>query len=327
MKKKEEEKLLTENLDNGLKYIYSAIIYGGPYVYFILHYILNLALTIKLNNESKSKEFFWRLINGLIIKKLLILIYIVSLHVLYHALAYSDSDYRYKKLIYLFLIDLILIFHFCYEILLIYKIKTLFYFALNGVWMIFFDIIYLIANIIFIYFTFLLGKEYRECHEYSRYSYFNYLFLFKDIKIKKYKLPEDFNSIENKRKYLESKANDFEIDYSLKDIDFIKAINKFRINKNLNELIIDYKILNFIINVSTEIILSPNNIIKISNTKYVFKLNKEDDFEKIKEDKNINQILLKPFLNKINIIQQNDVKYITVFEDFINENYEIIEIK
>ena len=286
-----------------------------------------MALTIKLNNESKSKEFFWRLINGLIIKKLLILIYIVSIHVLYHALAYSDSDYRYKKLIYLFLIDLILIFHFCYEILLIYKIKTLFYFALNGVWMIFFDIIYLIANIIFIYFTFLLGKEYRECHEYSRYSYYNYLFLFKDIKIKKYKLPEDFNSIENKRNYLESKANDFEIDYSLKDIDFIKAINKFRINKNLNELIIDYKILNLIINVSTEIILSPNNIIKISNTKYVFKLNKEDDFEKIKEDKNINQILLKPFLNKINIIQQNDVKYITVFEDFINENYEIIEIK
>ena len=227
----------------------------------------------------------------------------------------------------MFLIDLILIFHFCYEILLIYKIKTLFYFALNGKWIIFFDIIYLITNIIFIYFTFQLGKQYKECHEYSKYSYYNYLFLFKDIKVKKYRLPEDFNSIENKRKYLESRANDFEIDYSNKDRDFIKDINQFRINKNLNELIIDFKIPNFIIKGSTEIILSPNNIIKILNTKYVFKLNKEDDFEKIKEDKNINQILLKPFLNKINIIQQNDVKYITVFEDFINENYEIIEIK
>ena len=95
---KKEEKLLRENLDNGLKYIYSAIIYGGPYVYFILHYILNLTLTIKLNNESKSKEFFWCLINGLIIKKLLVLIYIVSINVLYHALAYSDSNYRYKKI-------------------------------------------------------------------------------------------------------------------------------------------------------------------------------------------------------------------------------------
>ena len=133
IEKKEEEKLLTGNLDDGIRCINYAIMFGGLYLYFILHYILNLALTIKLNNESKSKEFFWRLINGLIIKKLLIIIYIVSLHVLYHALAYSDSDYRYKKLIYLFLIDLILIFHFCYEILLIYTIKTLFYFALNGI--------------------------------------------------------------------------------------------------------------------------------------------------------------------------------------------------
>ena len=63
------------------------------------------------------------------------------------------------------------------------------------------------------------------------------------------------------------------------------------------------------------------------NTKYVFKLNKEDNFEKIKEDKNIIQILFKPFLNKISIIRQNDIKYIIVFEDFVNENYEIIEIK
>ena len=61
----------------------------------------------------------------------------------------------------------------------------------------------------------------------------------------------------------------------------------------------------------------------------LFKLNKKDDFEKIKEDKNIIWILVKLFLNKINIniIRQNDIKYIMVFEDFNNENYEMIEIK
>ena len=324
---KEEEVNLSKGPEDGMKYVVSLIILGGTYIYFLIHYILNLALNIKLNNESKSKEFFWCLINGLIIKKLLVLIYIVSIHVIYHALSHSYSDYRYTKIIYLFLLDLILIFHFCYEILLIYKMNILFNYAINGVWMTFFDTIYLILNISFIYFTFHIGKEYWKCQEYSRYAYYNYLFLYKDIKIKKYELPDNFNSMKNKRKYLESKANYFEIEYSNNDIELIKAINKTRINKNLNQLIIDYKIPNFIIEGSSEIILSPNNVFKILNTKYVIKLNKEDDFEKIKEDKDIIQILLKPFLDKINIIQQNDIKYITVFEDFDNKYYEIIELE
>ena len=71
----------------------------------------------------------------------------------------------------------------------------------------------------------------------------------------------------------------------------------------------------------------PNNIIKISNIKYVFSLYAEDDFEEIKGNKNIINILIKPFMNKINIIRQNDIKYITIYEDYDNEKYEIIQIK
>ena len=71
----------------------------------------------------------------------------------------------------------------------------------------------------------------------------------------------------------------------------------------------------------------PNNIIKISNIKYVFSLYAEDDFEEIKENKNIINILIKPFMNKINIIRQNDIKYITIYEDYDNEKYETIQIK
>ena len=301
-------------------------IFGPIYIYFIIHYILNFSLTIKLNNENKSKSFLWRLISGFFVKKLLILIYIVSFYVLYHAVDFSRNEYRNKKLIYLFLLDIILIFHTCYEILLIYKIKTIFSFALNGKWMIIFDVIYLIANFIFICYSFHIGKKYLQGQEHSNYTYCNYLFLFRDIKIKKFELPDDYDTFKNKRKYLESQANYFEIDYSNDDIDFIKNINKFRSKKNLDELIIDYKIPNFIIKGSTEIALSPNNIIKISDTKYIFKLNNEDNFDKFEEDRNILQILLEPFLNKINIIRQNDIKYITVFEDFDNKNYEMIKI-
>ena len=192
--------------------------------------------------------------------------------------------------------------------------------------MIIFDVIYLIANFIFICYSFHIGKKYLQGQEHSNYTYCNYLFLFRDIKIKKFELPDDYDTFKNKRKYLESKANYFEIDYSNDDIDFIKINNKFRTKKNLDELIIDYKIPNLIIKGSTEIALSPNNIIKISNTKYIFKLNNEDNFDKFEEDRNILQILLEPFLNKINIIRQNDIKYITVFEDFDNKNYEKIKI-
>ena len=266
------------------------------------------------------------LINGFFVKKLSILIYIVSFYVLYHAVNHSRNEYRNKKLIYLFLFDLILIFHTCYEILLIYKIITIFSFALNEKWMIIFDVIYLIVNFIFIGYSFHISKEYWEGQEHSSWTYCNYLFLFRDIKIKKYELPDNYDTFKNKRKYLESKANCFEIDYSNDDIDLIKVINKFRTKKNLDELIIDYKIPNFITKGSTEIALSPNNIIKISDTKYILKLNNEDNFEKFEEDRNILQILLKPFLNKINIIRQNDIKFITVFEDFDNKNYEMIKI-
>ena len=154
-----------------------------------------------------------------------------------------------------------------------------------------------------------------------------YLLLFKDIKIKKYEIPDNLESIENKRKYFESKVNDLEIEYSRTDLNLIESINNYRQKNNLNDLIIDCKIPNFIIKESTEIILSASNIIKISNIKYLFRLNIEDDFEKIKEDENINNILLKPFLNKINIAQQGKIKYMTVYEDFDNKNYEVIQIK
>ena len=67
------------------------------YIYFIVYYILYFSLTIKLNNESKSNSFFWGLINGFFVKKLSILIYIVSFYVLYHAVDHSRNEYKIKN--------------------------------------------------------------------------------------------------------------------------------------------------------------------------------------------------------------------------------------
>ena len=324
--KKEKIGVGSDDWGDGLRLLAAVPLFVPHYLYFIIHYILNSALTIKLNNNEKSNGFFWRIING-IIKKYSILIYIGSFYVLYHALDYSRSDYIDRKIIYVILLLLIMLFHACYELLLIHKIKLISSFALNGKWMIVFDVIYLLANISYTFFTYKLLEQYMEAKAYPRYEYYNYLLLFKDIKIKKYELPDNLESIENKRKYFESKVNDLEIEYSRTDLNLIESINNYRQKNNLNELIIDYKIPNFIIKESTEIILSASKIIKMSNIKYLFRLNIEDDFEKIKEDENIINILLKPFINKINIAQQGKIKYMTVYEDFDNKNYEVIQIK
>ena len=324
--KKEKIGVGSNDWGDGLRLLAAIPLFVPHYLYFIIHYILNSALTIKLNNNEKSNGFFWRIING-IIKKYSILIYIGSFYVLYHALDYSRSDYIDRKIIYVILLLLIMLFHVCYEFLLIYKIKIISSFALNGKWMIVFDVIYLLANISYTFFTKKLFDQYMEAKAYPRYEYYNYLLLFKDIKIKKYEIPDNLESIENKRKYFESKVDDLEIEYSRDNLNLIESINNYRQKNNLNELIIDYKIPNFIIKESTEIILSASNTIKISNIKYLFRLNIEDDFEKIKEDENIINILLKPFINKINIAQQGKIKYMTVYEDFDNKNYEVIQIK
>ena len=266
-KKIEKKEEVSIGSDEPLNHSFVIYIFVRYYLYFIIHYILNLVITIKLNNASKSNEFFWSLIDGLIIKKLSVLMCVLSFHVLCHVSFHTTRDYTITKSIYLLLLDLILIFHVSYEILLIYKIKTIYSFALNGKWIIIFDAIYLIANIYFIYFSIQAGKEYNKCKEYSRYSYYNYLLLFKGINIKEFELPKDFNSIENKRKYLEFEANYFEIEYSNDNIDLINSINIFRKTKNLNELIVDYKIPYFIIKGSTEIILYSSNIIKLSDIK------------------------------------------------------------
>ena len=283
---KNEKFRVIEESSNRFGLISALPIFGPHYIYFIIYYILNKVSNIELNNDDKSNGFFWRIINGIIIKRLSLLLFICSIHVLYHTIAHSRFDYINSKKNYIIFLMLIMLIHFGYELFLVYKIIILFFYAIKGKWMIIFDVIFLIVNISFIHFIFQTFKLYLKCLVIPELRY-NSLVLFKDIEIEDYALPKDFVSIENKRKFIESKVNDFKIKYSLKDLVLINDINDYRLKNNLNELIIDYEIPNFIIKGLTEIIFFPNNIIKISNNKYIFSLNAEDDFEEIKQNKNI----------------------------------------
>ena len=74
--------------------------------------------------------------------------------------------------------------------------------------------------------------------------------------------------------------------------------------------------------------MSSNNIIKLSNIKYVLRFNKNHiDFENLLNNKDIMEILNNPFFNKINIVQQSENKYITIYEEFDGKNYDVISIR
>ena len=102
------------------------------------------------------------------------------------------------------------------------RIIIIAFYAKEGKSIIIFDIIYFFVNFSFIYFAFRAFRSYLNCKEYPKFKCYNNLVLYKDIKIEEFELPKDFESIENKRKFIESKVNYFEIDYSKNDLNLIR---------------------------------------------------------------------------------------------------------
>jgi len=299
------------------------------FLFFLIHYIINCVVKIKLkeNYDKSNDKYHWDFFNSKIIRILSIIYYIFSFYVIYHMTDYAYGDYKNSKKVFTVLFGLIIIIQ-CYcEYKLIFKIYIIYSFASNGKWIILFDAIYLIVNILYLIFGDLAFKDYIDSETYERMKDFYYLVSYKDINIEEYLLDNNFPSKNEKRKFISLIANNFKIDYSQSDLDLINAINDYRFKKNLNELILDNNIPEYIIKGSTELILSLSNIIKISNIKYILKYNVNDDFVSIKTDINAMQILLQPFFNKINIIRQRNNKYITVYEDFDIQNYNAILVK
>ena len=140
-----------------------------------------------------------------------------------------------------------------------------------------------------------------------------FLIEFKNIKIKKYLLPNNFEEMKNKIHYLNSIAKEFLISHSMDELELISSINYFRRHNNTNPLLINNNFPVFIIKGSSNIFLTEfKHYFKINNRTYLFK------YEKGKFIKNFMEknVLLNNNLNRINIITQNDNKYILVYEDF-----------
>lgn len=229
----------------------------------------------------------------------------------------------------MFLLALVIFVHCFYEKVLIHKINIIYSYALNRKWIIFFDVLLIIVNLIHIIVTFIYFCQYSKTETYPK-NKANLLNEYKGIKIHEFQISEDFihYSEKDKNKFLSTKIDNFKIYYSQNDLELINHINDYRLKKNLNELIKDENIPNFIIKGSTEIFLSSNNIIKLSNIKYVLRFNNNNIyFETLQNNEDIMDIINNPFFNKINIVQQSSVKYITIYEDFEVKNYEAILIR
>ena len=142
-----------------------------------------------------------------------------------------------------------------------------------------------------------------------------YLSAFKNIYICEYLLPDNFNKKKLKRKYLREIAHNFNHIKTIEEEEIISSINKYRVeNKGLEIELIDDNLPEFIINdeLSEINIYTNKTLFNLGNEKYLFRY-KTGEFQ---NDLIMNKdIILKPNLNRINVIQQNSIVYILLYED------------
>ena len=146
---------------------------------------------------------------------------------------------------------------------------------------------------------------------------------FRDIKINEYLLPHNFADSNDyqKRVMLLQNINLFQIKISEKEKNIISSINKFRIDNTIDELkydnLIGFKDLIFD-KYSEPIINNNENIFKLANESYLLKYPSNEFETKFnKGEKNIINIILKDYLNKIIIVEKENILFIFIFNSDI----------
>ena len=239
---------------------------------------------------------------------------IISLFLLnagYGFITYYPELYPYLKLK-LFIVIISIIFDCSYEIAIIYRNYLLFkikefdwdYYYLD-MFFLFFNH-FSIALKIYI-FLFLL-----DIIEQLR-SFTIYLLEYKNIRINKYILPNDFLKMKNKSSFLFSKVKEFIAKHHYDEYELFNFINQLRKKNKVKMLLLDEHLPDFIVKELSEAMFeSYKNIFKLGKEKYLFKY-KFGEFKKnAEENKNI---LIKDNFNRINIVIRNEIEYVLIYED------------
>ena len=151
---------------------------------------------------------------------------------------------------------------------------------------------------------------------------------FKGLNIIKKELPKKFDNLSEKEKkeFIFKKENIKEYEYKLNEnqINLIDKINDIR-KKNHIPLLKYFereKLPEFIINEKTQIIFNDNeNLFKLSPNFYVFKY-QINEFRNFLNNNQILNIITIETLKEINIIQQNNFEFISIYDELnIRRNY------
>ena len=148
-----------------------------------------------------------------------------------------------------------------------------------------------------------------------------FLTKFKDIDIYRFHLPKKFKKMKEykKRKYIMKNKNKYKIMLSESQEYYILQINKYRIENNINELNYDKCIAfkDLILDKYSEPIFFDNkNIFHLSDNNYLLKYPINEFVTRFNDkEKDIVNILLKDHLNKIIIINKNNMIFIHIFKE------------
>ena len=144
------------------------------------------------------------------------------------------------------------------------------------------------------------------------------------ININDFELPSNFDDLNKKAKneFIFNKNNMKKYEYKLNQnqINLIQNINDIRQQNNIPKFIYEEneKLPDFIINKKTELIFYKNeNIYKLSTNYYIFKYPK-NEFKNNLNDKEIINILIIDYLDRINIIEQEDIEFVSIYK-YIND--------
>lgn len=237
-----------------------------------------------------------------------------------------DYDYGIKKIFKFVFILLYILINILFEGLVIWKL-ILSYEIIKGAtkWFMVFDYIFLSLNLIYIIIIilFLIGYLYFAgglVHETIHYILLSY----NNIKIKEYVLPEYFEkmNLKERKKIILDNLKNYEYIISDKQKELIDLINNLRVENDIQKLETDKNknIPNFIFKKPSALMLTTENIFKISNTKYIFKYPVNEFENKVRnKDYEIINIILNDNLNHIQIVTQKETEYIFIFKKERND--------
>ena len=186
--------------------------------------------------------------------------------------------------------------------------------ASNSIWFYSFDIVLIIFISIYLFSYIGMCENIDDIKEI-------FLNQINRINIDDFKLPSNFDDLNKKAKneFIFNKNNMKKYEYKLNQnqINLIQNINDNRQQNNIPKLIYEEneKLPDFIINKKTELIFYKNeNIYKLSTNYYIFKYPK-NKFKNNLNDKEIINILTIDFLDRINIIEQDSIEFVSIYNN------------